>query len=226
VPFARTPFFSAPKLAIEALPDSQRRACWRIISGEIDRLSIPPRKPAFNRNAPPQAKEEGHKINHRIDSRDVRLIAADGANVGVVPTRQAIAMAEEAGLDLVEISPDAQPPVAKILDYGKFKFQEQKRLAEARKKQKIVEIKELKLRPMIDDHDYDVKIRAARRFFEEGDKVKFTLRFRGREMDHQDLGYKLLIKVKADLVDVCKVELEPKPEGRQVIMILNPIKAK
>jgi translation initiation factor IF-3 len=189
-------------------------------------LSIPPRKPSFNRSAQPQPKEEGHKINHRIDSRDVRLIGADGANVGVVPTRQAIAMAEEAGLDLVEISPDAQPPVAKILDYGKFKFQEQKRLAEARKKQKVIEIKELKLRPMIDDHDYDVKIKAARRFFEEGDKVKFTLRFRGREMDHQDLGYKLLLRVKADLADVSKVELEPKPEGRQVIMIMNAAKPK
>jgi translation initiation factor IF-3 len=185
-------------------------------------LSIPPRKPSFNRNAPAPTKEEGHKINHRIESRDVRLIAADGQNVGVVPTRQAIAMAEEAGLDLVEISPDARPPVAKILDYGKFRFQEQKKAAEARKKQKIIEIKEIKLRPMIDDHDYEVKMRAAKRFFEEGDKVKVTLRFRGREMDHQDLGYKLLIRVKADMAEVAKVELEPKPEGRQIIMILSP----
>jgi translation initiation factor IF-3 len=194
--------------------------------GDFRRLSIPPRKPAFNRNAPPQAKEEGHKINYRIDSRDVRLIDAEGANVGVVPTRQAIAMAEEAGLDLVEISPDAKPPVAKILDYGKFKFQEQKRLAEARKKQKVIEIKEIKLRPMIDDHDYEVKMRAARRFFEEGDKVKVTLRFRGREMDHQDLGYKLLLRVRADLADIGKVELEPKSEGRQIIMIMAPAPAK
>ena len=131
-------------------------------------------------------------------------------------------MAEEAGLDLVEISPDAQPPVAKILDYGKFRFQEQKKAAEARKKQKVIEIKEIKLRPMIDDHDYDVKLRAAKRFFEEGDKVKVTLRFRGREMDHQDLGYKLLLRVKADTVDIAKVELEPKSEGRQIIMILSP----
>ncbi len=194
----------------------------RFTTGDIDRLSIPPRRPSINRNAPPPQKEEDHKINGRIDSRDVRLIGADGANVGVVPTRQALIMAEEAGLDLVEISPDAQPPVAKILDYGKFKFQEQKKAAEARKKQKIVEIKEIKLRPMIDDHDYEVKMRAARRFFEEGDKVKVTLRFRGREMDHQDLGYKLLIRVKADMVDIAKVELEPKPEGRQIIMILSP----
>jgi translation initiation factor IF-3 len=125
-------------------------------------------------------------------------------------------------LDLVEISPDAKPPVAKILDYGKFRFQEQKKAAEARKKQKVIEIKEIKLRPMIDDHDYEVKMRAAKRFFEEGDKVKITLRFRGREMDHQDLGYKLLIRVKADMAEIAKVELEPKPEGRQIIMILSP----
>lgn len=185
-------------------------------------MSLPPRKPSFNRNAPTPNKEEGHKINGRIESREVRLIDAEGANVGVVPTRQAIIMAEEAGLDLVEISPDAKPPVAKILDYGKFRFQEQKKAAEARKKQKVIEIKEIKLRPMIDDHDYEVKMRAAKRFFEEGDKVKVTLRFRGREMDHQDLGYKLLIRVKADTADIAKVELEPKPEGRQIIMILSP----
>ncbi len=190
--------------------------------GDICHLSIPPRRPSFNRSAQPQQKEEAHRINHRIEAREVRLIGADGANVGVVPTRQAIAMADEAGLDLVEISPDAKPPVAKILDYGKFKFQEQKKAAEARKKQKVIELKEIKLRPMIDDHDYDVKMRAAKRFFEEGDKVKVTLRFRGREMDHQDLGYKLLIRVKQELVDIAKVELEPRSEGRQIIMILSP----
>jgi translation initiation factor IF-3 len=187
----------------------------------MSHLSLPPRRPTVNRSAPAPEKVEGHKINHRIESRDVRLIGADGANVGVVPTRQAIAMAEEAGLDLVEISPDAKPPVAKILDYGKFRFQEQKKAAEARKKQKIIEIKEIKLRPMIDDHDYDVKMKAARRFFEEGDKVKVTLRFRGREMDHQDLGHKLLHRVKAELAEVSKVELEPRSEGRQIIMILS-----
>ncbi len=185
-------------------------------------MSLPPRRPTINRSAQPQQKEEAHKINHRIESREVRLIGADGANVGVVPTRQAMAMADEAGLDLVEISPDAKPPVAKILDYGKFKFQEQKKAAEARKKQKVIEIKEIKLRPMIDDHDYDVKMRAARRFFDEGDKVKVTLRFRGREMDHQDLGYKLLLRVKADMADISKVEYEPRSEGRQIIMILSP----
>jgi translation initiation factor IF-3 len=175
----------------------------------------------MNRNAPPPQKEEEHKINNRIESREVRLIGADGANVGVVPTRQALIMAEEAGLDLVEISPDAKPPVAKILDYGKFRFQEQKKASEARKKQKVIELKEIKLRPMIDDHDFVTKMKAAKRFFEEGDKVKFTLRFRGREMDHQDLGYKLLLRVKAEMAEMAKVELEPKPEGRQIIMILS-----
>jgi translation initiation factor IF-3 len=174
------------------------------------------------RSATPAPKEETHKINNRIDSREVRLIDAEGNNVGVVPTRQALIMAEEANLDLVEISPDAKPPVAKILDFGKFKFQEQKKAAEARKKQRVIEIKEIKLRPMIDDHDYDVKLKAAMRFFGEGDKVKVTLRFRGREMDHQELGHKLLNRVKADTLEIAKVEMEPRFEGRQIIMILAP----
>ena len=174
------------------------------------------------RSATPAPKEETHRINTKIDSREVRLIDAEGNNVGVVPTRQALIMAEEANLDLVEISPDAKPPVAKILDFGKFKFQEQKKANEARKKQRVIEIKEIKLRPMIDDHDYDVKLKAAKRFFEEGDKVKVTLRFRGREMDHQELGHKLLDKVKKDTLEIAKVEMEPRFEGRQIIMILAP----
>lgn len=185
-------------------------------------MSIPPRRPQLARGAAPPQKEEGNRINHRIDAREVRLIAADGSNVGVVPIRQALAMAEEANLDLVEISPDAKPPVAKILDYGKFKFQEQKRQAEARKKQKIIEIKEIKMRPMIDDHDYDVKMKAVKRFFEEGDKVKITLRFRGREMAHQELGHKLLNRVKADVAEIAKVESEPRFEGRQIVMVIAP----
>ena len=131
-------------------------------------------------------------------------------------------MAEEANLDLVEISPDAKPPVCKILDYGKFKFQEQKKAAEARKKQKVIEIKEIKMRPMIDDHDYDVKMKAIKRFFEEGDKVKITLRFRGREMAHQELGQKLLNRVKSDTTEIAKVESEPRFEGRQIVMVLAP----
>ena len=134
----------------------------------------------------------------------------------------ALKAAEEAGLDLVEIAPNAAPPVCKILDYGKYKFNEQKKAAEARKKQKTVEVKEIKLRPGIDDHDYEVKMKAVRRFFEEGDKVKVTLRFRGREMAHQDLGMKLLDRVRAEMADVSKVESEPMLEGRQMIMIRAP----
>jgi translation initiation factor IF-3 len=140
--------------------------------------------------------------------------------VGVVPIRQALDMAVEAGLDLVEISPNAEPPVAKILDYGKFKYQEQKRRNEARKKQKVIEIKEIKMRPTIDDNDYDVKMRAMRRFLDEGDKVKVTVRFRGREMLHQDLGLKVLHRVRDDLQDAAKVEQHPKMEGRQLTMVI------
>jgi translation initiation factor IF-3 len=184
-------------------------------------LSIPPRKPA-GRGATPPVKEEGHRINNRIEAREVRLIDAEGQNRGVMPTRQAITLAEESGLDLVELSPDANPPVCKILDYGKFKYQEQKKASEARKKQKVIEIKEIKMRPMIDDHDYDVKMRAIRRFFEEGDKVKITLRFRGREMAHQNLGQQLLDRVKVDTVEIAKVESEPRFEGRQIVMVLAP----
>ena len=139
----------------------------------------------------------------------------------VTPAR-AMAMAEEAGLDLVEISPNAEPPVCKIMDFGKFKYETQKREAEARKKQKTVEVKEIKLRPGIDDHDYEVKMKAVRRFFEEGDKVKITLRFRGREMAHQDLGVKVLERVRQEMGDVAKVESEPMLEGRQMVMIMAP----
>ena len=131
-------------------------------------------------------------------------------------------MAEDAGLDLVEISPNSQPPVVKILDYGKYKFAAQKKASEARKKQKTVEVKEIKMRPNIDIHDYDVKMRAARRFLDEGDKVKMTLRFRGREMAHQELGLKLLFRVRDELNTMAKVEAEPRLEGRQMIMILAP----
>jgi len=140
----------------------------------------------------------------------------------VVPTSEGLARAVEAGLDLVEIAPNSEPPVCKILDYGKYKYQAQKKAAEARRKQRTVEIKEIKLRPMIDDHDYDVKMRAMQRFFEEGDKVKITLRYRGREMAHQEIGTKLLDKVKADVADFAKVEQDARFEGRQVVMVLAP----
>jgi translation initiation factor IF-3 len=157
-----------------------------------------------------------------IRATEVRLIDHEGNQVGVVPIAQAQQMAREKELDLVEISASANPPVCKIMDYGKFKYSAQKKAAEARKKQKIVEIKEIKLRPMIDDHDYDVKMRAMQRFFEEGDKVKITLRYRGREMAHQEIGTKLLDKVKADVAEFAKVEQDARFEGRQVVMVLAP----
>ncbi len=142
--------------------------------------------------------------------------------VGVVSLRDALIAAEDAGLDLVEVAPQAEPPVCKILDYGKFKYEAQKKAAEARKKQKVIEVKEIKLRPNIDDNDYDVKMRAALRFIEEGDKVKVTMRFRGREMTHQDLGMNVLMRVRDHLDSVAKVEQMPKLEGRQMIMVLAP----
>ena len=172
--------------------------------------------------AAPERAPAGPRMNDDIRVPEVRLIDQNGQNVGVVAFAAALAQAVEAGLDLVEISPDSKPPVAKILDYGKFKYQEQKKAAEARKRQKIVEIKEIKMRPSIDDHDYDVKMRSIKRFFEEGDKVKVTLRFRGREMAHMDIGMELLQKVKRDIDAIGKVEQEPKLEGRQMMMVLAP----
>ena len=172
--------------------------------------------------APPPVQKDGPRINEEIRVREVHLIDKDGANHGNCRHREALAKAQEAGLDLVEISPNATPPVCKILDYGKYKYQEQKKAAEARKKQKVVEVKEIKFRPMIDDHDYDVKMRSMQRFFEEGDKVKVTLRFRGREMAHQELGIKLLDRVKDDTAKLAKVEMEPRFEGRQMVMVLAP----
>ena len=170
----------------------------------------------------PERVQSGPKINDAIRAREVRLIDETGENQGIVSKTDALARAEETGLDLVEISPDAEPPVCKILDFGKYKYQEQKKAAEARKHQKVVEVKEIKMRPGIDDHDYAVKMRAINRFFEEGDKVKVTLRFRGREMAHQQLGMNVLLRVKADTEPVAKVESEPRFEGRQMVMVLAP----
>ncbi len=152
----------------------------------------------------------------------MRLIGLDGEQLGIVKTPEALRLAEENEVDLVEIAPNASPPVCRLMDYGKFKYQEQKKAAEARKHQKTVEVKEIKMRPSIDDHDYHVKMRAIKRFFDEGDKVKITLRFRGREMAHQELGMDLLQRVKADLGDLAKVESEPRLEGRQMVMVLAP----
>jgi translation initiation factor IF-3 len=167
-------------------------------------------------------QKEGPRVNQEIRVREVQLIDGEGNNRGVVPIHEAIHIAEEAGMDLVEIAPNSVPPVCKLLDFGRFKYQSQKKAAEARKKTKTVEVKEIKMRPGIDVHDYDVKMKSMRRFFEEGDKVKVTLRFRGREMAHQDLGLKLLQKVKEEVVEQAKVETEPSLEGRQMVMILAP----
>ena len=161
-------------------------------------------------------------MNEDIRVPTVLLIDQNGEKQGVMPTSAALEAAEEAGLDLVEIVPTADPPVCKILDLGKLKYANQKKAAEARKKQKIVEIKEIKMRPNIDTHDYEVKMKAMNRFFEEGDKVKVTLKFRGREMAHQELGMKLLLQVKDDTQEIAKVEAEPKLEGRQMMMVLAP----
>jgi translation initiation factor IF-3 len=168
------------------------------------------------------SRNDGPRVNHQINVPQVRLVREDGSMVGVVSTREAISMAADAGLDLVEVSPNATPPVCKILDFGKFKYEEQKRKNEARKKQKVIEVKEIKLRPGIDTHDYDVKMRSIHRFLEEGDKVKVTMRFRGREMAHQELGAKVLDKVKSDLDEIAKVESAPRMEGRQMIMVISP----
>ncbi|MBF0563383.1 MAG: translation initiation factor IF-3 [Alphaproteobacteria bacterium] len=165
---------------------------------------------------------DGPRGNDEIDVRSVRLIGADGENGGVVTTREALDMAVAVALDLVEISPNADPPVCKILDYGKYKYEVQKKKNEAKKKQKVIEVKEIKLRPNIDEHDYDVKMRNMRRFLDEGDKVKVTLRFRGREMAHQDLGMIVLDRVREELADAAKVEQFPKMEGRQMIMVMAP----
>ena len=157
-----------------------------------------------------------------ITATELLVIDDDGGKRGVMSKLEAMKLAEVEGLDLVEVAPLAKPPVVKLMDFGKYKYQEQKKAAEARKNQKIIEIKEIKMRPMIDDHDYDVKMRSIKRFFEEGDKVKVTLRFRGREMAHMEIGMELLQKVKRDIDTIGKIEQEPKLEGRQMIMVMAP----
>ena len=166
--------------------------------------------------------KEGPRINEEITSPEVFLIDAEGESHGKTPTAQALALAQQGGLDLVEINPNGNPPVVKILDYGKYKYQAQKKAAEAKKRQKVVEIKEIKLRPNIDTHDYEVKAKAMRMFFEEGDKVKVTLRFRGRELAHIEIGAELLRKVQDDFSTVAKVEQFPKMEGKQMVMVMAP----
>ena len=171
---------------------------------------------------PVAPQKDGPLSNEDITSADVQLIDAEGENRGVVNTREALAEAQEQGLDLVLISPNAQPPVAKMLDLGRFKYAAQKKAAEARKKQKVIEVKEVQLRPNIDTHDYETKMKAVQRFLDEGDRVKVTMRFRGREMAHQELGMQLLIKVKDQTEAIAKVESQPRSEGRQMVMVLAP----
>jgi len=165
---------------------------------------------------------DGPRVNEQISNPEVRVVDADGEMVGVISTKEGIEMAAEVGLDLVEVSPNADPPVCKILDYGKFKYESQKKANEARKKQKVILIKEIKMRPGIDEHDYQVKMRNVNRFIEDGDKVKLTIRFRGREMAHQNLGMDVLHRVRDEMVTVAKVEQFPRSEGRMMTMVLAP----
>ncbi|MEM6439668.1 MAG: translation initiation factor IF-3 [Pseudomonadota bacterium] len=174
-------------------------------------------------HAPP-TRDTGPRVNDRIRVPEIRLIDHEGENQGVVTPGDAMRMAEAVGLDLVEISPNASPPVCKIMDFGKFKYEQQKKAVEAKKKQKIIEVKEVKFRPNIDTHDYDVKMRNVTRFLEDGDKVKVTLRFRGREMAHQELGRDVLHRIAKDTEELGKVESMPKMEGRQMIMVIGPAK--
>lgn len=155
---------------------------------------------------------------------EIRLIGAEGENVGLITPENALNMATEVGLDLVEISPNAEPPVCKIMDFGKYKYEQQKKESEARKKQKTIEVKEIKFRPNTDTHDYEVKMRSVTKFLDNGDKVKITMRFRGREMAHQDLGRQLLERVSEDTKEIGKIDSIPKLEGRQIVMLINPTK--
>ena len=167
-----------------------------------------------------------HRINGEVTAREVRLIGTDGEIIGIMSGREALKMAEEADTDLVEISPNATPPVCRLMDYGKFKYQEQKKAAEARAKQKIIQDKEIKLRPGTDENDYQVKMRNIKRFIEDGDKVKVTLRFRGREMAHQEIGMRQLERIREELAEMAQVESMPKLEGRQMVMMLAPARKK
>ncbi len=172
----------------------------------------------------PQPRSSGPRVNDAITAREVRLIGPDGQNHGIVDIGTALEMAEESGLDLVEIAPQSTPPVCKVMDFGKYKYEQQKKAAAAKKKQKTQEVKELKMRPTIDDHDFDTKMKAAERFLTNGDKVKLTIRFRGRELSHQELGRDVLERARARLDELGKVESGPKMEGRQMTMVLAPVK--
>lgn len=170
------------------------------------------------------ATEKKHRVNGEIRANEVRLIGIESEQLGIVKLSEALSMAEESEVDLVEISPTATPPVCRLMDYGKFRYQEQKRQQEARAKQKVVQLKEVKFRPATDEGDYNVKLRNVRRFIEDGDKVKVSLRFRGREMAHQELGMRVLERVRDDVEEICQVESFPRLEGRQMVMVLAPRK--
>jgi translation initiation factor IF-3 len=171
---------------------------------------------------PVAPQKDGPQSNEDITSPEVQLIDAEGVNQGAIKTRDALAQAQELGLDLVIIAGNSTPPVAKMLDLGRFKYAAQKKAAEARKKQKVIEVKEIQLRPNIDTHDYETKMKAVTRFLEDGDRVKVTMRFRGREMAHQDIGMGLLVKVQQEMETKAKVESAPRSEGRQMVMVLAP----
>tara|TARA_X000001036_G_C20205682_1_gene613468 strand:+ start:49 stop:588 length:540 start_codon:yes stop_codon:yes gene_type:complete len=170
-----------------------------------------------------RTKPKGPRINDRIRSSEVQVINSDGKNLGTLPTKEAIDIARQEGLDLIEISPNASPPVCKIIDIGKYKYDLQKKTNKAKKKQKIVNLKEIKLRPVTEIHDYTFKIKNANKFLEKGDKVKFTVRFKGREMQHTHLGNELMNRIISDTATVGKVEVNPKFEGRQIVMIIQPL---
>lgn len=181
-------------------------------------------KIAADNNNTPVRNEDGPRINGDIKAKQVRLIDGDNENRGIVSLNEALQIAEEYGLDLIEISPQANPPVCKILDFGKYRYEQQKRKNEAKKNQKVVEIKELKLRPMIETHDYDVKIKQAKKFLEQGNKVKFTMRFKGRELSANNLGKEVLLRIIDDLGTAVKVDSEIKLEGRQMTLVVSPNK--
>ena len=170
-----------------------------------------------------RTRARGPKSNNRINSPEVQVIASNGENLGILNTNEAISMAKEEGLDLIEIAPNAKPPVCKIIDIGKYKYDAQKKANQAKKKQKKIEVKEIKLRPVTETHDYQFKIRNAQKFISKGDKVKFTIRFKGRELQHSHLGQELMEKIKVDMQEVGKVELDPRFDGKLIIMVIQPL---
>ena len=170
-----------------------------------------------------RTKDRGPRSNNRILSPEVQVIASDGENLGIISTNEAISKAKNQGLDLIEIAPNANPPVCKIMDMGKYKYDAQKKANLAKKKQKIIALKEIKMRPVTETHDYEFKVKNAKKFIAKGDKVKFTIRFKGRELQHSHLGNELMTKIKEDMKEVGKVELQPKFDGKQMIMVIQPL---